>query len=138
MFNRLYERLLSIDEEEDPISNLRKTGREYVRFGLENPDEYDLMFIEKAPMEMIEDEDTWNCAMRTFELLVSRIQACVDAGYFKQEHHMNHVFFAFASVHGMVTLHNRRSMKMFPEETHLPLIKQSLDMMVDMMISLKE
>ncbi|MEL6133332.1 MAG: TetR-like C-terminal domain-containing protein, partial [Bacteroidota bacterium] len=99
----------------------------------DDPEAYDLMFIEKAPMEHLEQEDEWSCAMGTFEFLVQTVKECVDTGYFQAKDHMNLVFLAFASVHGMVTLHNRRHMKMFPPEVHENLITDSLSVMIDMM-----
>lgn len=132
-FMKLYQQLLPLMEIGNPLDRLLKIGRTYINFGLENPDAYDLMFIEKAPMELIENEDQWSCAMGTFEILVHTVQACIDEGYFQARDHMDLVFLAFASVHGMVTLHNRRHMKMFPPETHKHLVNNSLNTMINMM-----
>ena len=51
--------LMSVAE---PMERLAAIGRVYIRFAVDNPDMYDLMFNMKAPMEFLErtDEEEWN------------------------------------------------------------------------------
>ena len=41
----------------DPWERLIEFGRRYVDFGMKHPDLYDLLFITRAPMEYVENQD---------------------------------------------------------------------------------
>lgn len=55
-------------------------GENYINFGLENPEYYDLMFIQNAPMKTIREQNVghWpngDVALETLKLI---IQECMD------------------------------------------------------------
>ena len=91
----------------DPLERLKALGRVYLRFAMENPDMYDLMFSMKAPMEFLDDKHNqeWNEGKATFDVLQSTVQQCMEKGHFSG-HRLEPLSFAiWGIVHGMVTLH---------------------------------
>ena len=57
-----FEKLLAemssaIEGIEDPIEQLRKRGYAYVKFAFENPEMYDLMFIQNAPIDTLKNHE---------------------------------------------------------------------------------
>jgi len=97
----------------NPMERLKALGRVYLNFALNNPDMYDLMFTLKAPIEFIEEkhQDDWMEGKRTFGLLKSTLQECIENGHFKG-HELEPISFAIWSmVHGMASLHISQRVK---------------------------
>jgi AcrR family transcriptional regulator len=97
----------------NPMERLKALGRVYLNFALNNPDMYDLMFTLKAPIEFIEEkhQDDWMEGKRTFGLLKSTLQQCIESGHFKG-HSLEPISFAIWSiVHGMASLHISQRVK---------------------------
>lgn len=91
----------------NPMERLKALGRVYLRFALENPEMYNLMFTMKAPIEYLESENKahWREGMGAFDVLRQTVQTCIDAGHFKG-HALDALAFAnWSMVHGMATLH---------------------------------
>lgn len=91
----------------DPMERLKALGRAYLRFALENPDMYELMFTLKAPMDALDSHhrEDWNEGIATFDVLKSTVAACMEKGHF-QGHHLEPLSFAvWSAVHGMASLH---------------------------------
>ena len=67
----------------EPLAALRKTMTAYVEYGVENPQEYQIVFMSPEPMhkadktkaEMTREQDH-----AAFALLLQRVQACLEAG----------------------------------------------------------
>ncbi|WNJ16978.1 TetR/AcrR family transcriptional regulator [Pontibacter sp. G13] len=133
LFNQLAENLRKTDPIEHPIERLRDMGRRYIQFGMENPMYYDLMFIARAPMNAIHEEESWECAFETFDVLEKTVKDGIDQGYLRDMDPGVLSFTVWSHVHGMVSLYLRDRMKMFPPEIQIPLMNQSLDTMLDML-----
>src|SRR5690554_7192785 len=58
-FSLLRSELTALMIVEDPFERLKALGRSYLQFAKENPDYYELMFIQKEPMEFL-DKDSEN------------------------------------------------------------------------------
>lgn len=97
----------------DPMERLKALGRVYLRFALENPDMYDLMFNMKAPMDFIESshKEEWNEGKATFDVLRQNVAACMEAGYFKGHQLEPLAFVIWSAVHGMASLHISQRVK---------------------------
>jgi len=91
---------------EDPMERLKALGRVYIRFAVENPDMYDLMFIMKAPMDFLEQtkNDEWYEGKATFDFLLQTVQHCFNAGYFTGHRLEPLAFTIWSAVHGMCGL----------------------------------
>src|SRR5688500_2958677 len=66
----------------NPLIRLHKMGENYIRFGVENPEYYDLMFILKAPMEALETmkECDWKSGDVALGRLKDTIAECMEQG----------------------------------------------------------
>ena len=93
----------------DPMERLKAMGRVYIRFAMENPEMYDLMFNMKAPMEYLKGNcsDDWSEGQGTFHVLVGTIRECMEKGHFKGHQLDPLSFMIWSLVHGMCTLHFR-------------------------------
>ena len=102
--------LLSVAE---PMERLAAIGRVYVRFAVDNPDMYDLMFNMKAPMEFLNriNEEEWNEGKATFNVLKTTVEQCLAHGYFKGHQVEPLSFLIWSTVHGMCSLHIRERIK---------------------------
>ncbi len=97
----------------DPMERLKAMGRVYIRFAMENPEMYDLMFNMKAPMEYLKENcsDGWSEGQGTFDVLVATIRDCMSKGHFKGHHLDPLSFMIWSLVHGMCTLHYRERIR---------------------------
>ena len=121
---------------EDPWKRLIEFGRLYVDFGLKHPDWYDLLFLTRAPMEHIENQECWSLGMATHAFFVETVQACVDARYFKSTDTATIAYTLWCHAHGLVSLFVRERMRMYPPEQREELAKKSFAMMIRMAESL--
>jgi AcrR family transcriptional regulator len=98
---------------QEPMERLKALGRVYIKFAMQNPDMYDLMFNMKAPMEFLVagNKEHWQEGQSTFDVLKSTVKDCMQHGYFKN-HALDPLSFAIWSVvHGMVSLHISQRVK---------------------------
>jgi len=97
----------------NPMERLKALGRAYLRFAMENPDMYDLMFNMKAPMDFLESvhKEDWNEGKGTFDVLRSTVNQCMENGHFNG-HSLQPLSFAiWSTVHGMASLHISQRIK---------------------------
>ena len=130
-FQKFYKEQLKINHIAEPLEKLREHGRVYIRFGLDNPDLYELMFIVQAPGNEIETSQSWNEGMKTFDFLRSNIQECLDAGYFKGSDVNTLSIAMWSLVHGIVSLYLRKRMAMVPKEFIKPILFGAYETMID-------
>ncbi|MBS1535204.1 MAG: TetR/AcrR family transcriptional regulator [Bacteroidetes bacterium] len=102
--------LLSV---QDPMERLKKMGRLYIKFALENSEMYDLMFNVKAPMEFIDkcEDDQWDEGSNTFDALKSTVAQCMSNGHFAGHELEPLSFMIWSLVHGMCCLEIRQRTK---------------------------
>jgi AcrR family transcriptional regulator len=117
---------------EDPWERLIAFGRLYVDFGLKHPDWYDLLFLTRAPMEHIENQECWALGMSTHAFFVETVEACVAARHFKSTDSATIAYTLWCHAHGMVSLFVRERMRMYPPEERGELARKSFAMMVKM------
>ena len=117
---------------EDPWERLVEFGRRYIDFGMKHPDMYDLLFITRAPMEYIENQDCWQLGLATHAFFTETVQACVDQRYFKSTDTETIAYTLWCHAHGLVSLFVRERMRMYPEERREELARQSVAMIVQM------
>ena len=101
---------LELSQIHNPLLRLHKMGENYIRFGLENPEFYDLMFIQEAPIDKLKEMNNpdWKSGDMALNLLKTIIQDCMDKG-FMEKADVNTVSMAIWSmVHGLVSLAIRK------------------------------
>lgn len=117
---------------EDPWERLIDFGRRYIDFGLKHPDLYDLLFITRAPMEHLENQECWILGLSMHAFFVDTVQACVDKRYFKSTDAETIAYTLWCHAHGLVSLFIRERMRMYPEEKRAVLAKNSFEMVCKM------
>lgn len=120
----------------DPWERLIAIGRLYIDFGMQHPDWYDLLFLTRAPMEHLENQECWTLGMATHAFFLDTVKACVEARYFKSTDADTIAFTLWCHAHGLVTLFVRERIRMYPEEKRDQLARDSFAMVVKMAESL--
>lgn len=90
----------------DPMERLKAMGRVYIRFALDNPEMYSLMFIQEAPIDFLVEthDEEWNEGKATFNVLQTTIGECVASGRFAG-HNVEHLsYLVWSIVHGLCSL----------------------------------
>ena len=104
-FDRLKSRLQTIDAgtPRSSVERFRRLGEEYVRFALENPAHYRLMYGKEA-LTREDVPELQQAAIGLFEQLVSVIQAQQRSGEIKRQDPRAQAYVAWAAVHGLASL----------------------------------
>jgi len=94
----------------NPLVRLHKMGDHYIRFGLENPEFYDLMFILKAPMEALERMENcdWKSGDQALGRLKETLQECMDKDLIQKGDIDAMAMASWGMVHGLVSLAIRK------------------------------
>jgi len=132
-FGKLYEAQQTVLSVKDPWKRLRKQGKVYVSFALNNPEFYDLMFIMRGPIKTMKEKKKWEANLRSYELLRDNVQACLDAGMLKRTHPDAATFAFWSLTHGIASLVIRERCIMFPQEHLQSIIEGALDFVMDNM-----
>lgn len=88
----------------DPVEAVRRCGRAYVRFGLDHPEQYRIMFMSRTQGSMTPMLLERLKQASGFGLVVERAQRCVDAGMFPDEDAFFLACGLWSSVHGITSL----------------------------------
>jgi AcrR family transcriptional regulator len=118
----------------NPLLRLHKMGENYIRFGLANPEFYDLMFIQRAPMQTL--EKMVNCEWKSGDVALGRLRETVREGMEKEviiKGDVDAVSMAIWSMaHGLVSLSIRdRFNKLVPPEMVVPMMTQALNWLLE-------
>jgi AcrR family transcriptional regulator len=108
-FNLLLEHMKQTERIENPLEKLYEIGKIYIRFGIENPEMYDLMFIMRSPIAKIreKEEGNWNTGNCAFQYFFSTVQSCIEKRYIKIQDAFLASMMIWSFVHGMVSLYVR-------------------------------
>jgi AcrR family transcriptional regulator len=88
----------------DPLKRLEQIMLTYVRFGKKNPELYDLMFIIRAPMNVMEEKELWTNGHDSFGFLVECITECMEKKLIRFDDTMIAALSVWAMAHGLVSL----------------------------------
>lgn len=104
-FNRLGARVQAVDAgaPRSSVERFRRMGEEYVRFALENPAHYRLMFGNEA-LTREDLPELREAANALFELLVEVIKAYQRSGGIKRQDPQAQAYVAWSAVHGLASL----------------------------------
>jgi AcrR family transcriptional regulator len=128
-FRQLAHRVSNISESsKDPIEKLRLGLNEYIRFGLEHPSEYELVFISPLPVDNgTEFEGTSGKA--AFETLRKAVRECADVGLLKNKEVETVSQVLWAGIHGVTSLLIKHAG--FPFIRQETLIKNTVETLID-------
>jgi AcrR family transcriptional regulator len=123
MMNSKMQVLLMVD---DPFERLKAMGRIYISFAMDNPELYDLMFIQRAPINVLETEDvsTWAEGQTSFSMLKLTIDHCIQAGYFKFDDPEAASFVIWSAMHGMISLYTRHRCRVISEVNRQQIVEK--------------
>jgi AcrR family transcriptional regulator len=88
---------------DDPVESLRRRGRAYVRFGLENPEPYRILFMTRADGDRRLEAVT-GAGTRAFQHLVDAVHRCIDTGAFRRVDPVLAATGVWTAVHGVTSL----------------------------------
>ena len=92
------------DAHQDPWERLMAEGEAYVRFGLEYPVHYRLMFMGRGEFVNFDMPDGYESVTDSFGVLVKTIQECIGAGILPEKELNVYSNLIWAGVHGIVSL----------------------------------
>ncbi len=104
-FRNLNERLqrLGAGAPESSVERVRRMGEEYVRFALENPAHYRLMYGREA-MARSNLPELREAGSNLFEQLVDVFRAYQESGGIKRQDPRTQAYVAWSAVHGLASL----------------------------------
>ena len=104
-FERLRDRLQTVDADtpRPGVGRLRRMGEEYVRFAIENPAYYRLMYGREA-LTREDQPELRQAANALFEQFVDVIQAHQRSGVIKRQDPRTQAYVAWSAVHGLASL----------------------------------
>jgi AcrR family transcriptional regulator len=88
---------------DDPLESLRRRGRAYVRFGLEYPEPYRILFMTRTGGERRLDGRS-GAGARAFQHLVDAVQRAIDAGALRRVDPFLAATAVWAELHGITSL----------------------------------
>jgi AcrR family transcriptional regulator len=89
---------------DDPLDRLRKMGEVYVRFGVEHPEQYRILLMNKGEVTIEDFRDGTMPGVSTFGRLMAAIEACMDAGVFRRQDVFLVATGIWALVHGITSM----------------------------------
>ena len=117
----------------DPIDELRARGFAYMKFAFQNPEMYDLMFIQNAPMESMKDSEIWTCGHKCFMLMCESIQKCIDTKSIRVSDLYIGAMSIWSFMHGLVSLKIRNRFQKFEGVDLEELMKGSVEQMIQLL-----
>ncbi len=103
-FEELFRRQQAVLSIGDPWKRLQKHGELYIRFGLENPEYYNLMFIMRSPARKFSEEDEWSVGRRSYEFFRDEVGRAMEAGIIPKGDANVAAFGLWSVAHGIVAL----------------------------------
>lgn len=130
--NTRFETLVNI---QNPFERLIEMGKIYISFALENKELYDLMFIMKAPIKVIDGcDEGWEEGMAGFNFLKANVSACMQQGYLKSTDAEHTAFVIWSTVHGMCSLEIRnRCEKVISPANRAEIIHKGYENFIEML-----
>ena len=134
-FKKMLEQNIALGLISDPIERLHQMGVNYLNFGLENPEYYDLMFIQEAPMSALIDMGAgWSSGDQALEALKMIVQDAMDKGLLVPAKVETVAMAVWSMVHGLVSLAIRQRLdKLVAAEEVENRMHESLDWLLKTM-----
>lgn len=133
-FRKLAEYNRELADISNPLVRLHKLGENYIRFGIENPEFYNLMFILPAPIEVIKckEDSEWKSGDDALKLLQDILQECIDRKLIMAGDIKVMAMGIWGMVHGLVALANsQRFIKLVEDNDVLPALNRALNWMIN-------
>lgn len=89
---------------DDPLQRLEALGRAYIRFGLQHPVHYQLMFMQRADLLFRQRAGQTSAPIESFDLLQRAVQQALAAGVLRRGDAATYSHVLWALVHGITSL----------------------------------
>jgi AcrR family transcriptional regulator len=105
-----FQKMLELNENlrdiKNPLTRLYKMGENYIEFGVENPEYYDIMFIQRAPMKVLASMENcdWKYGETSLHALMATIEECMEKEYIPKGNTQAVSMAIWGMVHGLVSL----------------------------------
>ncbi len=133
-FANLIDKFRQVDLQAAPLDRLRQLGEVYMKFALENPALYDLMFIMRKPMDHVECAEDFDCGFQAYNFLHQIMLDCMEQNLVNfTDAHVGAIT-VWSHLHGLVALHLRGRFVMIPEEMHAPLVRASFESLLHIIL----
>ena len=129
-FLKFFERQKEINSIKGPLERLREHANAYLKFALDMPEFYDLMFIMSAPLEGIKEKKEWAAGERSYNFLKANVKDCISAGYFKGSDVESLSLVMWSIVHGIASLVIKSRIAVIPEDLLKQIISNGLDYII--------
>jgi hypothetical protein len=133
-FQKMAESNKNLDQIKNPLLRLHQMGENYLRFGRNYPEYYDLMFIQPAPMEVLQRQNCseWNSADANINALRDLIRECMENGLIVKDDVNAAAIGVWSMVHGLVSLSIRNRLgKMLDGEDDSAAMEKSLHFLLN-------
>ncbi len=91
-------------EKTDPLTKVKRIGRNYIEFGLKHPNHYKVTFMVQHSHDEMKERYDHSMGHRAFELLRSSVEECIKAGIFHKVDPGVASQSLWAAVHGITSL----------------------------------
>jgi AcrR family transcriptional regulator len=112
---------------EDPVEALRRCGRAYIRFALENPDQYRILFM-SGPTVPDRKEPEETVGFESFMEVMEAVGVAVDAGAIRQVDPFLTAIALWANTHGLASLMINASRFPWPEREAI--VEHQIDILI--------
>ena len=108
-FQKMGEMNSNLNEITNPLTRLYKMGENYINFGLANPEFYDIMFISRAPMQVLEAMENcdWKYGEAALHALMATVEECMKKKFIQKANVQVVSMAIWGMVHGLVSLQIR-------------------------------
>ncbi|GGB05943.1 TetR/AcrR family transcriptional regulator [Puia dinghuensis] len=120
---------------QNPFLRLHKMGENYIQFAMEQPEYYNLMFIDREPMKKMAAENCleWAPGDSALQTLKEVVIECMEQGYLEKAEPLLVTLSIWSFVHGLMSLVIRERLEKFvhQKEMILPTVKASLNWFIN-------
>ncbi len=90
----------------DPFERLKGMGKAYIKFAMEQPDMYNLIFVLEDAMKHVAScyDENWDEGDRAFDVLHKTVLDCQQHGHFQNLEPYGLAFMIWSTMHGMCAL----------------------------------
>jgi AcrR family transcriptional regulator len=108
-FQKMAEVNSNLFDIKNPLTRLYKMGENYIEFGLAHQEFYDIMFISRAPMQVLETMENcdWKNGEAALHALMNTVEECMNKGYIQKANVQAVSMAIWGMVHGLVSLQIR-------------------------------
>lgn len=129
-FQKMLEMNRNLPDIQNPLMRLYKMGENYINFGMENQEFYDVMFIQHAPMDALEKMENcdWSLGDTALGALQNLLKECMEKGLIQKAPVEAVAMAIWGMVHGLVSLAIRNRLhKLVPKEHVIDSMHTSLN-----------